>query len=490
MKIVEFNEKFKENDDLLIAVNALFLKRNVEETKRMVHIEMPFPTDSSISLFDIIDSEMKLDNSLVCVLPYSFLWHNNTKSIREELIKRDILDMVVLIPSNWLKNLNQDIALLFVNTYNRQHGIVKFIDATYDSGSDFSPNGWSILNLINYDAFPDSNKLCGEIDDDQIDLLQDYFDEFIHVVGHFEIRSLDYSLLPVKYIERLHSYEGYHLIEMVDIFQRKITNVKGRIIRVSDLKDSPSHYEIDMSLIEKSGGLGDFYLLNGKYVLVAQNGNLRPTLIDTKGEDVYIPCTEIKAYEENYNCLLEYAISELRKPYLTQQLDKWRNELVSWLHIYIPNDTDKKSSLQLQKDTFVQSKYHDVCKYCKHPDLLDMMEELGSEKIKTDAHIPNKVRNVMERYVLPLLQKNGIKPDNGEKPNTNIRGYSTSLDKTTPSHVRRSFHSISDLAPEGCHDNEYTEVQKIIRAGVAPYLTTSLVYDLFNVIVWCEKFED
>lgn len=56
--------------------------------------------------------------------------------------------------------------------------------------------------------------------------------------------------------------------------------------------------------------------------------------------------------------------------------------------------------------------------------------------------------------------------------------------------MQRSFHTISELAPEGAHDTEDTHIQKLIREGTAPYLTTTLVYDLINVVVWCKKFEN
>ncbi len=100
----------------------------------------------------------------------------------------------------------------------------------------------------------------------------------------------------------------------------------------------------------------------------------------------------------------------------------------------------------------------------------------------------------MENYVLPLLFKNDIKPQkdkngNDPDPQTNIRGYSFALPYNTPEHVKRCFHTISELAPEGSHDNANTSIQKCIREGEAPYLTTSLVYDLINIIVWCKKFE-
>ena len=70
--------------------------------------------------------------------PLLFFLMKKSADFRKELIEHDYVDMIMLIPQNWIKDAHTDIALLFLNRKNRQRGIVKFIDITYDSGSDFS----------------------------------------------------------------------------------------------------------------------------------------------------------------------------------------------------------------------------------------------------------------------------------------------------------------------------------------------------------------
>ena len=504
MKIAEFEKKFKGNENILIAIEALFLNRNVKRTKSMVQIELSVSNDY-LSLSNLLSSEKEEYISVVYALPCSFLSAEKTKDIRQGLIDRDLLDTIVLIPSDWLDNASEDIALLFLNTNYRQKGIVKFIDVTYDSGSDIAPNGWSVANLIFYDAFPDCNNLRGEIDVDQMDLLQDYFDEFVYVSGYYNIRATGYSLEPARYIRRIQFISGHHLYELWNTVEEKVKNAKGRIIHDYDLKDSASHYEIDVLSIESQEGYDNYYVLNGKFILVAQKGKLRPTLIDTKGYTIYVPCKEISAIVNDDDELLDdYVICELRKPYVEWQLDKWKSEQTSYLRIHVPDNTNDKSSIEMQRESFVQSKFHDVCEYCEHPDLLYLMVMLGKEEIKNDSSVPNKIRNIMENYVLPLLYKNGIKPKenkNDTKPKedkkcyapnvkTNISGYSKALPEGTPRNIEGSFYTVSFLAPEGSHDYEDTKIQKTIREGLCPYLTTSLVYDLINIIMWCKQFEN
>lgn len=495
MKITEFEKRFEGNTNLLIAIESLFLNRKVKRTKSMVQIET-FASNEHISLSTLLNAKDEGNISVVYVLPCSFLSEEKTKGIRQGLIEKDLLDTIVLIPSNWLDNVSEDFALLYLNNNNRQKGVVKFIDITYDSGSDIAPNGWSVANLIFYDAFPDNKNLRGEIDEEQQDLLVDYFDEYNCVVGHHKIKTTGYSLEPARYIKRLPFFNGYHLYELWNTVDKKVRNAKGKIIHDYDLKDSASHYEIDVLSIESQEGYDNYYVLNGKFILVAQKGKLRPTLIDTKGYTIYVPCKEISAIVNDDDELLDdYVICELRKPYVEWQLDKWKSEQTSYLRIYVPDNTNDKSSVEMQRESFVQSKFHDVCEYCKHPDLLYLMVMLGKEEIKNDSSVPNKIRNVMENYVLPLLYKNGIKPKEDKKcysPNvkTNISGYSKALPEGTPRNIEGSFYTISFLAPEGSHDYEDTKIQKTIREGLCPYLTTSLVYDLINIIMWCKQFEN
>lgn len=495
MKITEFEKRFEGNTNLLIAIESLFLNRKVKRTKSMVQIET-FASNEHISLSTLLNAEDEGNISVVYVLPCSFLSEEKTKGIRQGLIEKDLLDTIVLIPSNWLDNVSEDFALLYLNNNNRQKGVVKFIDITYDSGSDIAPNGWSVANLIFYDAFPDNKNLRGEIDEEQQDLLVDYFDEYNCVVGHHKIKTTGYSLEPARYIKRLPFFNGYHLYELWNTVDKKVRNAKGKIIHDYDLKDSASHYEIDVLSIESQEGYDNYYVLNGKFILVAQKGKLRPTLIDTKGYTIYVPCKEISAIVNDDDELLDdYVICELRKPYVEWQLDKWKSEQTSYLRIHVPDNTNDKSSVEMQRESFVQNKFHDVCEYCKHPDLLYLMVMLGKEEIKNDSSVPNKIRNVMENYVLPLLYKNGIKPKEDKKcyaPNvkTNISGYSKALPEGTPRNIEGSFYTISFLAPEGSHDYEDTKIQKTIREGLCPYLTTSLVYDLINIIMWCKQFEN
>jgi hypothetical protein len=495
MKITEFEKRFERNTNLLIAIESLFLNRKVKRTKSMVQIET-FASNEHISLSTLLNAEDEGNISVVYVLPCSFLSEEKTKGIRQGLIEKDLLDTIVLIPSNWLDNVSEDFALLYLNNNNRQKGVVKFIDITYDSGSDIAPNGWSVANLIFYDAFPDNKNLRGEIDEEQQDLLVDYFDEYNCVVGHHKIKTTGYSLEPARYIKRLPFFNGYHLYELWNTVDKKVRNAKGKIIHDYDLKDSASHYEIDVLSIESQEGYDNYYVLNGKFILVAQKGKLRPTLIDTKGYTIYVPCKEISAIVNDDDELLDdYVICELRKPYVEWQLDKWKSEQTSYLRIHVPDNTNDKSSVEMQRESFVQSKFHDVCEYCKHPDLLYLLAMLGKEEIKNDSSVPNKIRNVMENYVLPLLYKNGIKPKEDKKcytPNvkTNISGYSKALPEGTPRNIEGSFYTISFLAPEGSHDYEDTKIQKTIREGLCPYLTTSLVYDLINIIMWCKQFEN
>ncbi len=96
MKIAVFDKKFEENKNFRIAVEALFAYRNVKRTKSMVEIDMSTPNDYS-PLPNVVNKVKEEGFSLVYTLPSSFLSDKRAMSVRQELIKNDLLDIMITI---------------------------------------------------------------------------------------------------------------------------------------------------------------------------------------------------------------------------------------------------------------------------------------------------------------------------------------------------------------------------------------------------------
>lgn len=100
MNIEEFNKIYKENEDLLITVKALFLNRNIEGENQVVYVEMSL-LSGNISLLDIISQDINNGKSIVYAVPVAILSDEKSADFRKELIEHDYVDMIMLIPQNW-----------------------------------------------------------------------------------------------------------------------------------------------------------------------------------------------------------------------------------------------------------------------------------------------------------------------------------------------------------------------------------------------------
>ena len=184
-------------------------------------------------------------------IPKTYLFYNSSQPIREKIVLENLLETVIVIPSYWVNNANRDIdmSILFLNPKSKRPGNIKFVDITYDSGCGIGPDGLATINLLYFDAFPDIDNLIGDMYDEEIDLLQDYFSELTCIAGNYTVKADGFSLDPAHYINRIMHVDGYSLYELWDTETKTIENARGRIIHISDLKDSPTCYELDVSSI-------------------------------------------------------------------------------------------------------------------------------------------------------------------------------------------------------------------------------------------------
>ena len=72
MNIEEFYKIYKEKEELLSTVKALFLNRNIEGENQVVYVEMSL-LSGNISLLDIISQDINNGKSIVYAVPVAIL---------------------------------------------------------------------------------------------------------------------------------------------------------------------------------------------------------------------------------------------------------------------------------------------------------------------------------------------------------------------------------------------------------------------------------
>lgn len=138
-----------------------------------------------------------------------------------------------------------------------------------------------------------------------------------------------------------------------------------------------------------------------------------------------------------------------------------------------------------KEETIIRVKYKDVLATCSAA-FIGAKNEGAVVKIllgyeKGDFANPdyfNQVRKIMED-VFEYCKKKSLFPLH--KTSMNERSRHIHSDNNYPIHIRRSIHSVVDICQEGSHK---TAIDGMVVKGEAPYLVSSTIMNLMNVLVW------
>lgn len=184
-----------------------------------------------------------------------------------------------------------------------------------------------------------------------------------------------------------------------------------------------------------------------------------------------------------------YAGADSLNEYTIERKEWWRS--INKVYYAKPSDIGiliddiKKASLNRTlykyKNKYADIFNSDIGKKCES-DIIEIIESV-EEGTTADSSIPHKCRNVVEA-ICRFLQDEKIVPI---KFTTNISEYSKYLGgiDDIPNYVQRHFHSLSILSNDGSHN--CSMVKTSIESNEVPYLNRAMVFELFTLIVWCEK---
>ena len=136
-------------------------------------------------------------------------------------------------------------------------------------------------------------------------------------------------------------------------------------------------------------------------------------------------------------------------------------------------------------ETLIRTKYKDVLASCS-ASFIGIKNEANLVKIlvgyeKGDFTNPdyfNQIRKVMED-IFEYCKKKNVFPLHITKMNERSRHIHS--DNKYPIHIRRSVQSVVDICQEGSHK---TDVDSMVSKGQAPYLVSSTIMNLMNILIW------
>jgi type I restriction enzyme M protein len=254
-------------------------------------------------------SSLNDSGKLITVLPLGFLFRNGHEQyIRERIVEEDLLDTVISMPSGLLKYTSIPFCIIVLNKAKKRAGVVRFIDAQKYTSTEKSRD--KRLNV----------EVLGQL------IRSNSENESLRIVGNSLIREYDYNLNVPRYFAK--EYDGKALYPDICTFFRGnqvIDEVKGKLIRIRDLKDDKvdnrlNVYELDTVDIPRSAKI-----IEESCLLVASRWKtLKPTYFKYEGEPIYVPTDifSLRINEENIN--VYYLINELLSEDVGDQLNAFR----------------------------------------------------------------------------------------------------------------------------------------------------------------------
>lgn len=260
---------------------------------------------------------LKQDGKLIALLSTGFLFRGAPaeKTLRKFLIEEDLIDTIISLPGGLLHNTGVRLIILVLNKTKDLHGKVKFVDAENFVVSKGLTK--KVLNDIALSKFLNSEK-------------QD--ENVIQIVDNFQIQANDYNLSVPRYFQKkIDLKNNERLVKLKDVLesvkvQRGSLPENGKFVRIRDLKDDISDFQLNVSEIEevelrKSG----VFQINETSLLLSMRGNsLKPTLFVYEGESIYTN-SDILSFKVNESIAdYGYIINELQSDYVQEQLNSYR----------------------------------------------------------------------------------------------------------------------------------------------------------------------
>ena len=249
---------------------------------------------------------LKDDGKMVLLINNAFLYAETiiAKNLKKHLIDNSLLEMVISLPSGILSNTSVNTSIIVIDKAKEKGSPIQFYNGEY---------------LTMYSS-KNSNKV--EFRDDVYFNIKSkhLFSEHYKKVEKSEIIKNGYNLNLSRYF--LREIDGVTLEELftIDKGLKKSKNTFSKLVQISNLNNTSE--KLDISQLDAKETKYPVFKVYGQGLLLATvGGKLKPTILDTKGNGLYLDRNIIFLKPNNSNINLEYVAHELNKDYVTKQLN-------------------------------------------------------------------------------------------------------------------------------------------------------------------------
>ena len=276
-------------------------------------LRIPNPEYRTAELHYLDQSSRLTKNKSVGVYPASICYNSNNsnRQVLARLIEEDILDTVILLPTNIFSNTSIETAIIVVNKNKEQTGKVRFIDASDCCISEGRNNRL------------DLDKVCGKLDnnDNQTGVL---------MVSLDEIRKNDYKVYPKFYcsLNEVIFPEGYITTELGDIIEpcpstRRYNETNGHLVKIAELSNDTLDCIRSAEQFETSDNLTNAAKVTEPVILFSMIRDIKPTFCIASQDMPLFVHPNISAYRIKPGC------NWISAKYLCFELGRRANNITS-----------------------------------------------------------------------------------------------------------------------------------------------------------------
>ena len=336
---------FPQKNSVDLVVSELPFGRGKKYKINEVGFDLWFNTSDFSSLF-ILQALHVLNNEgkAYLLVANNFLYAGGSQAgLRKSLVKNDIIESVISLPSNYLSGLEVHSSLLVLNLkkpLNRKN-IIHFVDINIAEKEDIKLE--EIARVI-------SNLGSAK---------------YAKSVTLKEVFATNFDILPSLFVDKIIiSYNAQErLVKLKEVSKnvgrKAVTNTNLPYVQIKHLSDENSLIDLDLLNVEpnlkKKGKL-----IESPVLLVAKIGEkLKPTFYSGEGKGIIVD-NNVFVIDVNQELIdIEYLVYELRKDYCKKQLQKkqtgtvipsWSQKSILSVKIKMPKRINQEESLLTQKE--------------------------------------------------------------------------------------------------------------------------------------------
>lgn len=296
--------------------------------------------------------DLAAKGKLVCVLPQAFLVKTGPEQeLRKYLVENDLIELIISLPKGLGLQSIISTVIFVVNRDKKDKGVVRFV-----KGDDCFKNPRLRERILDEDALSAILRMKNDSDT-------------LRIVSNNVIVDHDFNLNPSRYFLKI--FEGVELSKLLKPVRLERTNksLKGRLVRIKDLKEEKFNYGLDLNTVEVIDIPKGTPVISQACLLISSGEKLRTTYFNYINEPLYVYQNIFAFAVDEGKVDLDYLVSELNGDITLSQIvsmgmgtvmSRLRKEDFLSIKIELPTIAEQKAKVKGLKEEHIKSKEKEI----------------------------------------------------------------------------------------------------------------------------------